>query len=63
MNKTAVRLLAAVVSGIAASFLDAQSGLEVRFETGASIALGVMFLIAALLCRLGAEQATAQAQA
>ena len=60
---TGCAVLAAVVSGIAASFLGAQGGLEVQFETGASIALGVMFLIAALLCRLGAEQADAQVQA
>lgn len=49
-------VLAAVVSGIAASFLHASEAMDVHFDNGVSIALGVMFLAAALLCRLGAEQ-------
>ena len=53
---TGCAVLAAVVSGIAASFLRAGEAMDVHFGGGASIALGVMFLAAALLCRLGAEQ-------
>lgn len=54
---TGCTVLAAVVSGIAASFLRASEAMDVHFGNGASIALGVMSLAAALLCRLGAEQA------
>ena len=54
---TGCAVLAAIVSGIAASFLRASAAMDVDFDNGASIALGVMFLAAALLCRLGAEQA------
>ena len=53
---TGCAVLAAVVSGIAASFLRASEAMDVHFDNGVSIALGVMFLVAALLCRLGAEQ-------
>lgn len=53
---TGCAVLAAVVSGIAASFLRASEAMDVDFDNGVSIALGVMFLVAALLCRLGAEQ-------
>ena len=57
---TGCAVLAAVVSGIAASFLRASEAMDAHFGGGASIALGVMFLVAALLCRLGAEQAQAK---
>lgn len=53
---TGCAVLAAVVSGIAASFLRAGEAMDVHFDNGASIAFGVMFLAVALLCRLGAEQ-------
>ena len=53
---TGCAVLAAIVSGIAASFLRASEAMDVHFDNGVSIALGVMFLVAALLCRLGAEQ-------
>ena len=50
-------VFAAVTSGIAASVTNAaeSAAFDIRFSISGNIALGVMFIVTALLCRYGAE--------
>ena len=52
-------ILAEIVSGILAGFLNCDDLL--KLENGGSVTLGVMFLVMSLLCRYGAEQEADQA--
>ena len=47
-------ILAEIVSGILAGFLNCDDLLKI--ENGGSVALGAMFLVMSLLCRYGAER-------
>lgn len=46
-------ILAEIVSGILAGFLNCDDALKI--ENGGSVALGVMFIVMSLLCQYGAE--------
>lgn len=52
-------ILAEIVSGILAGFLNCDDLL--KLENGGSVALGVMFIVISVLCRYGAELDAAQA--
>ncbi len=54
---TGSSLLGSIAEGIAAGFWNAEKAavLDLSFDNGASIVLGVMFLPGSLLCRYGAE--------
>ena len=52
-------VLAEIVSGILAGFLDCEDLL--KLENGGSVTLGVMFIVMSLLCRCGAEPDADQA--
>ena len=51
-------ILAEIVSGIIAGFLNCEDLLKI--ENGGSVTLGVVFIIISLLCRYGAEQEASQ---
>ena len=55
-------LAAEIAEGVAANYMNvaAEIGAPAYFETGASISLGVMFLVTSLLCRCAAEQGGAK---
>ena len=55
-------LAAEIAEGVAANCMNiaAEIGAPAYFETGASISLGVMFLVTSLLCRCAAEQGGAK---
>lgn len=51
-------VLASIVEGIVAGFMNADKAvLSDHFDNSANVALGVMFIVASLLCRYGAELA------
>lgn len=54
---TGCSVLGSIAEGIAAGFWNAEkaAALDLSFDNGASIVLGVMFLPGSLLCRYGAE--------
>lgn len=54
---TGCAVAGSIAEGIIAGFLKVEkaAAMDVCFENGASIALGVMFIITSLLCRYGAE--------
>lgn len=54
---TGCSVLGSIAEGIAAGFWNAEkeATLDLSFDNGASIVLGVMFLPGSLLCRYGAE--------
>ena len=54
---TGCSVLGSIAEGIAAGFWNAEKAAvqDLSFDNGASIVLGVMFLLGSLLCRYGAE--------
>lgn len=54
---TGCAVLASIAEGIAAGFLDVSkaAAMDMHFDSEASVVLGVMFILGALLCRYGAE--------
>ena len=54
---TGCAIVGSIVEGIAAGIMDVEKAVELNmpFGTEGNITLGIMFIIAALLCRYGAE--------
>lgn len=54
---TGCAVAGSIAEGIVAGFMDVEraAAMDLRFDNEASIVLGVMFLLMALLCRYGAE--------
>lgn len=54
---TGCAVLGSIVEGLVAGFMEVEKAavMDMRFGNEASIVLGVMFILAALLCRYGAE--------
>lgn len=55
---TGCAVAASIVQGIMVGIMQVTKAaeLDLRFDNGSSIALGVMFLLMSLLCRYGAEE-------
>ena len=55
---TGCAVAASIVQGIMVGIMQVTKAaeLDLRFDNGSSIALGIMFLLMALLCRYGAEE-------
>lgn len=56
---TGCAFLGSIAEGLIAGFLHAEeaAAMELYFESGASVVLGIMLMLGALLCRYGAEAA------
>lgn len=54
---TGSAVLGSIIEGIVAGFLNAakDSAMDMHFDNAVSVALGVMFIFVAVLCRYGAE--------
>lgn len=60
---TGCALLGSIAEGLIAGFMQVETAaaLDLYFDNDASIVLGIMFLLASLLCRYGAELRTEKA--
>lgn len=54
---TGCPVVGSIVEGIVAGFINTEkaAAMDMHFDNAASIALAVMFIVASLLCRYGAE--------